>query len=79
LIYSIPGQNINQGERDLDKDEGNIFKSVFFVFIFTAMVGILDEGFQKLLPWRVCDIKNIITNTLSAIMGIGLFLSVRKK
>ena len=32
-------------------------------------VGILDEGIQALLPYRVGDIRDIIINTLSLLLG----------
>ena len=60
--------------RDLVKDKGNILKSLFYALIFVAIIGSLDEGYQKLLPWRVCEIRDIVTNVLSGALGIVLFI-----
>jgi len=64
--------------RDLDKKNRGILMAGLLAFIFTALVGVTDEGFQKLLPWRVCEIRDMITNSVSAIFGIAAYLAMKK-
>jgi len=64
--------------RDLVKIKTPIIKSVLIAFVFTALVGVLDEGFQKLLPWRVCEIRDMITNAISGALGIAVFCAGTK-
>lgn len=60
--------------RDLTEGKRNLTKSGFLAFVFIFIVACLDEGFQKLLPWRVCDIRDVLTNAISGMLGISLFL-----
>lgn len=60
--------------RSLSKDTPNILKCIFSTFIFVLVVGSLDEGFQKLLPWRVFELRDIATNVISGILGMLLFV-----
>lgn len=48
--------------------------NVLSAFLFVSAVGVIDEGFQKLLPYRVAEARDIITNTVSGICGIAIFL-----
>lgn len=64
--------------RDLVKIKTPIIKNVLIAFVFTALVGVLDEGFQKLLPWRVCEIRDMITNAISGALGIAVFCAGTK-
>lgn len=48
--------------------------NVFSAFLFVLAVGVIDEGFQKLLPYRVGEPRDIITNIVSGIFGIAIFL-----
>lgn len=60
--------------RDFSNNKMNILKSVLYTLIFVAIIGSLDEGFQKILPWRYFEIRDICTNILSGILGIALFI-----
>ncbi|MFH0913594.1 MAG: VanZ family protein [Candidatus Omnitrophota bacterium] len=60
--------------RDLAKTEKHSLKGVLFASIFAAIIGYLGEGIQKFLPWRVFEIRDIITNVLSGILGVILFI-----
>lgn len=48
--------------------------NVLLAFLLVLTVGALDEGFQKLLPYRVAEVRDIITNIISGICGIAMFL-----
>jgi len=60
--------------RDLAKTERRSLKGILFASIFAAIIGYLGEGIQKFLPWRVFEIRDIITNVLSGILGVILFI-----
>ncbi len=64
--------------RDLDKKNRGILMAGLLAFIFASTVGVLDEGFQKILPWRVFEIRDMITNSVSAIFGIAAYLTMKK-
>jgi hypothetical protein len=65
--------------RDFCKGKQNVAICVLYAAIFVLIVGSLDEGFQKLLPYRVGEIRDVLTNLLSGSLGISLFLACRKK
>ena len=48
-------------------------KAMLFSILFILLVGSIDEGFQKLLPYRVGEIRDVITNVISGLSGIVLF------
>lgn len=59
--------------RDLIKADKKI-KSIIFVLVFILTVGILDEAFQAILPYRVFDWRDIAFNSVGGLWGIGLYL-----
>lgn len=48
-------------------------KDILRAFIFAAIIGYLGEGIQKFLPWRVFEIRDIVTNISSSAIGVILF------
>ncbi|MDD5166195.1 MAG: VanZ family protein [Candidatus Omnitrophica bacterium] len=60
--------------RDLAAHKTTISKSVLYTLIFIAIIALLDEGFQGLLPWRVYETRDIMTNLLSGLLGSALFI-----
>lgn len=59
--------------RDLSRQRSDLLKSAWVGFVFVTIVGCLEEGFQRLLPWRVFEIRDIITDALGGILGIILY------
>ena len=59
--------------RDLIKP-GRKVEGVIFALAFTLMVGVLDEIFQGILPYRFFDWRDIAFNGLGGAWGIGLYL-----
>jgi len=49
-------------------------KGVILACVFSVIVGILDEIFQKILPYRVFDLRDILFNGLGGIWGIILYI-----
>jgi len=59
--------------RDITKANSMRFINILYALFFAVLVSFADEGFQKLLPYRVCDIKDVITNAISGLLGIFLY------
>lgn len=60
--------------RDLTKQDKNFLKAVLKGLLFVTIIGFLEEGFQKFLPWRRFETRDIITDVLSGVLGIILYL-----
>lgn len=65
--------------RDLAGGSKYLLKDILYVLIFTAIIGYLGEGIQKFLPWRVFEVRDIITNVLSGALGVILFIISERK
>ncbi len=65
--------------KDLNKGLADLLKNACLALIFIALIGSLEEGFQKFLPWRVCDIRDIITDALSGGLGVILYINSKPK
>ena len=61
--------------RDFWRQDRNVLKTSLYAFILVLITSCLDEGFQKLLPWRVFEVRDIITNLVSGILGISVFIA----
>jgi hypothetical protein len=70
LEYGLLGYLIG---RDL-KLTRHKFKNIFLACLFTAFVGIIDESFQAVLPYRYFDARDIVFNILGGIWGILLYI-----
>lgn len=60
--------------RDLNRHSGYSAKNLLAALVFIAIIGVLEEGLQKLLPWRVCEIRDMLTDVISGGLGIILFI-----
>jgi VanZ family protein len=49
-------------------------KRIILACLFSISIGLLDEGFQKILPYRIFDVRDIRINVLSGIWGVILYL-----
>ena len=61
--------------RDFWRQDRNVLKTSLYAFILVLITSCLDEGFQKLQPWRVFEVRDIITNLVSGILGISVFIA----
>ena len=59
--------------RDLIKKK-NIFKGIIASCLFSFFIGFLDESFQKTLPYRTYDVRDILFDGLGGLWGVGLYL-----
>lgn len=57
------------------RDNPSRIKQVMAALLFISLISALDEYFQKILPYRVGEIRDFITNVVSGILGVSLFLS----
>jgi len=60
---------------DLVKRDKNI-KSIVFASMICITLGILDELFQKMLPYRYFDLRDIVFNSLGGAWGVILYLLI---
>ncbi len=61
------------GGRDTIKKDKKV-KGIILACLFSISVGILDEGFQRILPYRVFEMRDMRINVLSGIWGVVLYL-----
>lgn len=59
--------------RDQEQETKTPYKALFMAFLFVLLIGALEEGYQKLLPWRVCDARDILTDTIGGMLGVILY------
>lgn len=59
--------------RDLNRNKAYV-KSAILAIFYIFLIGALDEAFQKCLPYRVGEIRDVVTNIISGLLGIMLFL-----
>lgn len=51
-----------------------LIKNLILAIGFTALISAMDELFQSFLPYRVGDFRDVITNIISSLFGLTLFL-----
>lgn len=56
--------------RDLLEKNKKIFKNILLAVSFISLIGILDETFQRFLPYRVGEIRDVATDIVSGLLGI---------
>ena len=71
IEYSIVALFIHEALNERNKQTGNVPIPAILALIFTAILGAIDEGIQAFLPSRVFDPRDILFNTLAALMAIG--------
>lgn len=59
--------------RDLIKRNKKI-KGILLAYAICMAVGVVDELFQKLLPYRYCDLRDVLFNSLGSSWGVILYL-----
>ncbi|NKQ34672.1 MAG: VanZ family protein [Chloroflexi bacterium] len=62
FIYEALMERARQGRR--------VFAPALLAIIATAIVGLIDEGIQAILPNRVFDARDILFNILAGIMAV---------
>ncbi len=67
LEYGILGY---LASKDRFKNGGDSLKGTIYALCFVFTVGLADEAFQWVLPYRYFDLRDIATNTISGFLGI---------
>ena len=75
LEYSILGWLVSRDIIGKNKTISNII----YVLLFIVMIGILDEGFQRILPYRYFECRDILLNSFGGIWGINLYLLYKRR
>ena len=70
LMYAVVGW---LASRDATKP-GRTWKTIIAAWLFAAIAGTLEELLQKLLPYRIFEINDIIYNIKGATVGVALYL-----
>lgn len=64
--------------RDLTDTKTKLrFENIALAVLFVSLISALDETFQCILPYRVAEARDFITNIISAILGISLFSTLK--
>lgn len=63
FIYEALTERASQGRR--------VPAPALLTVLATSLIGALDEGIQAFLPSRVFDLRDILFNTLAAVMAVG--------
>lgn len=72
LEYGILGWLVAKDLRRIPYLENK--KIILYSIIFILIAGTVDEIFQSFLPYRVGEVRDVITNVISGSFGIALFL-----
>ena len=82
MEYSVLAIFIHMALIERASQEHKILKPALLAFVFTLIIGVLDECIQIFLPGRVFDFIDIQFNGLAALLAIGSRVAlqwVRKK
>lgn len=71
IEYSVLAIFIHQALRERALHDANVRAPALIALLATTVFGVIDEGIQKLLPFRVFDTMDILFNSLAALMAIG--------
>ena len=64
--------------KDLFGMDRQVSRNIIYALCFVALIGSLDEGFQRVLSYRVFEVRDIVTNIVSGALGIIQFLIYRR-
>ena len=56
----------------------NKTKGVILACALVGIFGIIDEVFQKILPYRVGEARDVVLNGLGGLWGISLYITAQK-
>ena len=71
IEYSVLAIFVHRAFEERFRAEGGTTKPVLYAFVFTALIGVLDEGLQYFLPDRVFDTNDIIFNSFAILTALG--------
>lgn len=71
IEYSVLAIFIHKALIERLSPKSNALRPAILAFVITAIIGVLDESVQKLLPGRVFDPEDMMFNSIAAFMAIG--------
>ena len=75
ILYGILGYITIQ---DIYKKNIGTFRALLYTGCFTFLISFLDEIFQAILPYRVGEVRDILTNILSIGVGISVYFGLKR-
>lgn len=70
IEYGVLAVFIHLALHERSGQHQNTFRSAFYAFFITSVIGVLDECMQWFLPNRVFDTNDMIFNAFAALMAI---------
>lgn len=77
IEYGVVALLIHEALSERASHERCVPRPALLAILLTAAVGALDEGIQALLPSRVFDPRDMLFNTLAAVMAVGASVALR--
>ena len=77
IEYSVLALLIYSALRERKQNGGKVFMPPLIAILITALLGVIDEMIQILLPNRVYDPQDMLFNTLAAVLAVGTFQLLR--
>lgn len=65
--------------KDVCKAKPEKIKAIIYASFFTLLINISDEIFQAILPYRVGELQDILTNYLSSAIGIMFYFTLNRQ
>ena len=71
IEYSVLAIFVHKALGERWVESASIWRTALMAWLFTFLIGVLDEGLQYWLPDRVFDTEDIVFNGIAATMAIG--------
>lgn len=71
IEYSVLAIFIHKALGERWAESASIWRTALMAWLFTFLIGVVDEGLQYWLPDRVFDTEDIVFNGIAATMAIG--------
>ncbi|KAA3647172.1 MAG: VanZ family protein [Chloroflexi bacterium] len=71
MEYSVVAVLVYEALKERARNGGKVLQPALLALVITVFLGWLDEGIQWSLPNRVYDIRDVVFNTLAAVMAIS--------
>ena len=77
IEYSVLAIFIHRALIERAGQKNQVLKTALFAFVFTFLIGVIDESIQIFLPSRIFDPLDILFNGLASFMAIGSSVAIR--
>ena len=76
--YGVVAVFIHEALRERASQGRRVPVPALLAIVAASLVGVIDEGIQKLIPSRVFDPVDILFNVLAAVMAVGASVALRR-